>query len=180
MSVLLVGIGSAGIGVVDDIYSKLGYAALAASTDQSSLDATGIERKLLLGPQICQGESASSAAQALEAALESSAEIVSALDGHQQLVLVAALGGGTASGAVGVIAELAQKVNARVLILAALPFSFEPQQRAAAEQVLKQLQQQYQVLVLDNEQQTAAGDGLDDIFAVQSARALELIRQQLG
>lgn len=179
MSVLLVGIGSAGIGVVDDIYNKLGYAALVASTDQSSLDATDIERKLLLGPQVCWGKSAINAEQALEAALESSDDIVGAIDGYQQLVLVAALGGGTASGAVGVIAELAQKVNARVLILAALPFSFERQQRAAAEQVLKQLQH-YQVLVLDNEQQAVAGDGLDDVFAVQSARALELIREQLA
>ncbi len=175
MSNLLVGIGSAGISLVADIQAKLGYAALAVSTDQARLNDSTIEQRLLLGPDCCQGYSAIDAAQAREAALESAEQIRQAMSGHQQVVLVAALGGGTASGAIAVLADQALALGQQVIIVAALPFSFEQQQHNSALQLLEQLQQQYRVLVVDNEHEQTAGD----IYAGQSLRAAELIRQQL-
>jgi len=174
VSVLLVGIGSAGIGIAADVHAQLGHAVVAMGTDQGSLDETPIERKLLLGRNTCKGNSASSVEQAQAAAQESVEQIREQLQGYQQLVVFTALGGGTGTGAIPVVAAQAQQMGMQVLLLVALPFSFEQEQRQIALAALEQLQAQYQVKVLENQQ---AEQGLEDVFAGQSKRAIELVRQ---
>lgn len=176
MSILLIGIGSAGINLVTDMQAQLKCAALIVSTDQASLEGSTID-SLLLGPNSCGGVSAIDAQQAREAALESAQEITQAMVGVRKAVLVTALGGGTGSGSVGVIAELAQKAGVEVLLLAAMPFSFEQIQYGEALVMLQNLQQQYTVLVLDNEQ--TSGSELAVQLAEQSARALALLKPHL-
>ena len=56
-------------------------------------------------------------------------EIKEAINSNNEIIIVAALGGGTTSGAMPVIAKYAKELNLNAHIIALIPFSFEGERR---------------------------------------------------
>jgi len=130
----IIGIGNAGVGLVDAL--TLAGAAdhtrlIAVNTDSVSLSASVAKEKFLIGQKTTRGlGSGGDPELGAQAAEEAEAELAAVVDGAGLVILCGGLGGGTASGAAPVIAEIASRANAVVIAVLTLPFSFEGKRRA--------------------------------------------------
>ncbi len=130
----IIGIGNAGVALVDAL--TLAGAAdhtrlIAVNTDSVSLSASVSKEKFLIGQQTTRGlGSGGDPELGAQAAEEAEAELAAIVDGAGLVILCGGLGGGTASGAAPVIAEIAGRANALVIAVVTLPFSFEGKRRA--------------------------------------------------
>ncbi|MDD3896712.1 MAG: cell division protein FtsZ [Candidatus Peribacteraceae bacterium] len=83
-----------------------------------------------------------------KAAEESTEELKAALDGSDMVFLTAGLGGGTGSGAIGVVADLARSMGILTVAVVTKPFSFEGEKRRRqAEEALEGLHEKVDTLV---------------------------------
>lgn len=171
--VTLMGVGKGGISIVSEIHlPDIPLQRVIADTSRSDLEAAQIPdcRKIRLGEKSLRGFSAGLQATVGEkAAKESEKQIIEALAGTDLLLLVAALGHGTGSGASPVIAEIAQSLNIPVVCFATNPFSDEgkifTEQATAAAEKLSELCNAF--VLVDNEivaQITAGNQVFDDVF----------------
>lgn len=168
---LLVGVGGAGTAVASHLQRQLGYETLSVNTDHNALNGASSDRRLLIGQFICRGESARVPARGKRAAQESVCELKAAIGGYQSLIIVAGLGGGTGSGAMPVLIEIARELDIDVVPVVVLPFCFEARRRRIALQVLDNLaRQKFPVIVRDLEQYSnhegANESSLLEIFTV--------------
>ena len=103
-----------------------GVEFIAANTDRQALENNPAPVKVQLGPKSTRGLGAGGApAVGREAALESHKELESALAGADMVFLTAGMGGGTGTGSIPVVAEIARKVGAVAIAIVTTPFSFE-------------------------------------------------------
>jgi len=130
------GIGGAGCHVVDKFgAAHPGIRTVACNTDEESLArSTSREKILLEGYPLGTGEVCMRASAAAIAARE---KIVDVLDGTDTLVVFAALGGGTGTGAVPVVSLLAALKGVRHEVLLATPLSSDGEESADAEACMK-------------------------------------------
>lgn len=142
--VLVVGLGSAGCRFLDTCMDHAGDGFpehVAIHTDEQVLDNTAVERRLLLGASLLQGESTGGCQglgkQAAESDRENLNEILAGVD---ILFLVTGLGGGTGTGAAPLLAAWARECGAIVICFAIQPFFFEGSvKRSQAEKGLREL-----------------------------------------
>ncbi len=135
--VCLCGIGSAGAKVIEETQSILtGNAFVCAmDSDARSLNASSIPCKIHLGAKLTRGLGTGGDANVgREAAMESEAAILRALEGVSLLVQVAGMGGGAGSGVAPEVARLAKERGAYVVSVVINPFRFEGQRRLADAQ----------------------------------------------
>lgn len=104
-----------------------------------------------------------------QAARESEAAIVEHLKGHDLLVLITGLGGGTGSGAAPIIARLARELGLFLVVVATMPFTFEGRRRRQqAETALRDLEISANVLLcFENDHMSnliAPNKGVHDAF----------------
>lgn len=104
-----------------------------------------------------------------QAARESEAAIVEHLKGHDLLVLITGLGGGTGSGAAPIIARLARELGLFLVVVATMPFAFEGRRRRQqAETALRDLEISANVLLcFENDHMSnliAPNKGVHDAF----------------
>jgi cell division protein FtsZ len=141
--VKIIGIGGAGSNILDRVMlDGIDEADLVAiNTDVQSLTASVAAHKVQLGRNLTRGlGSGGDPELGFAAAEEAIDEIRSVLQGGTMIFLSVGLGGGTGSGAVPLVAQIAKEENALVLAFAALPFSFEGRRRCAqAQESLMQL-----------------------------------------
>ncbi|MFZ4777521.1 MAG: hypothetical protein ACOYM3_19300 [Terrimicrobiaceae bacterium] len=133
-AVRLVGLGNAGVNLADRITMAggLGLETVAINSDQQSLSSSVSTVKVSLGPLTTRGLGAGGDPEiGLDAARESLSEIEEALSGSDIIFLCAGLGGGTASGAGGVVAELAKQTGALLIAIVTSPFAFEGRRRTS-------------------------------------------------
>lgn len=135
--VAVVGIGGAGSNAINNIINAnletVEY--FAFNTDKNSLEKSRAANILQLGPTTTNGLGAGAQPEVgALAARESQMEIARRLDGFGIVVLTAGLGGGTGTGAMPVIAEIARQQGAVVVAVASTPFNFEGQRRAQLAQ----------------------------------------------
>ena len=126
----------------------------ALNTDRVSLDATGIPLTIPLGPDVAGGRGAAGDPTVGRMAAEESLDAVrSLLPGHDLLLLLACLGGGTGSGAAPVVARLARENGLLTLAFVTTPFAFEGLRRSdCASEALSLLKRNADsVVVLPNE-----------------------------
>lgn len=98
----------------------------ALNTDAQHLLTVKAHHKVLLGRNLCRGRSANSDPRIGElAAEEARPELGERLKGARLVFLLAALGGGTGSGATPVVAKLAREARALSVALVTHPFSVE-------------------------------------------------------
>ena len=126
-----------------------GVEFIAANTDFQTLKNNPAPIKIQLGPSITRGLGAGGDPQVgREAAQESTRMISEILDGADMVFLTAGMGGGTGTGSIPIVAEIARKMGIVVIAVVTMPFSFEMgrRQKNAAEGIA-QLQKHTNTLI---------------------------------
>lgn len=149
--VRLVGLGNAGVNLADrmTISGTPGLETVAINSDQQSLSSSVSAVKVSLGPLSTRGLGAGGDPEiGLDAAKESLQEIEAALAGSDIIFLCAGLGGGTASGAGGLVAEVARQTGALLIAIVTTPFGFEGRRRTLqATAALQEIQAQADAVI---------------------------------
>ncbi len=128
----VVGAGGAGNNTINRIaeVGVTGAETIAVNTDAQDLLYTTADRKILIGKDLTKGLGAGSIPKVgEEAARESEHEIKQALTGADMVFVTCGLGGGTGTGSVPVIAEVAKKLGALTVGVVTLPFQMEGNRR---------------------------------------------------
>jgi cell division protein FtsZ len=127
-----------------------GVEFLAVNTDANCLEKCLSVEKLMLGEKLTRGLGAGARPEIGEmAALESREEIRSCLKGCDMVYLAAGMGGGTGTGALPVIAEIAKDMEILTVSVVTRPFSFEGKKRKAfADQGIDKLKKVVDALII--------------------------------
>jgi len=140
----VVGAGGAGNNTITRLMQVgiTGAETVAVNTDAQDLLYTDANKKVLIGRELTSGLGAGADPKiGEEAAKESRDDIKKALHGADMVFLTAGLGGGTGTGSLHVIADIAKKMGALTLAVVTLPFKMEGRQRMAnAREGLKKLE----------------------------------------
>ncbi len=126
-----------------------GVEFICANTDSQALANCGVRTVLQLGPNITKGLGAGANPEVgREAALEDRERIQEVIEGTDMLFLTAGMGGGTGTGAVPVVAQIAREMGILTVAVVTKPFPFEGKKRMAyAEQGIEQLGQYVDSLI---------------------------------
>lgn len=128
----VVGSGGGGNNTIDRI-SEVGIAGaetIAVNTDAQDLLYTTADKKILMGKEVTKGLGAGSNPKlGEEAAKENNQEIKKAIEGADMVFVTCGLGGGTGSGSVSVIADIAKKCKALTIGIVTMPFAMEGNRR---------------------------------------------------
>ena len=192
--VRVLGVGGAGSNILDRaMLDGIDRVELAtANTDVQSLTGSVTNLKIQLGRNLTRGlGSGGDPELGLAAAEESGDEIQAAIAGYDIVFVCAGLGGGTGSGAAPYIAKLAKDAGALVLVLVAMPFTFEGRRRCAQAAASLQLVREYSdaVICFENDRMaelTLPRMGIHEAFAAadvtisQSIRAMANLLLQPG
>ena len=143
----IVGIGGCGGNVITDMVTKMqgeifrNISLIAINTDIQDLDDGKAQQKIYIGKNLTKGLGTGMNPElGQQAADESRGEIVEAIKGADLVFVIAGLGGGTGTGGVPLVAQLAKETGALTIAAVTTPFSFEGAQRARiAEEGLKNL-----------------------------------------
>lgn len=123
---------------------------IALNTDAQDLLYSNADYKILLGKELTMGLGAGSNPKiGEEAAHESEQEIKKKLVGSDMIFITCGLGGGTGSGAAGVVANLAKKQGALTIGVVTMPFTIEGKKRIEnAEYGLERLESSVDTLIV--------------------------------
>jgi cell division protein FtsZ len=128
----VVGIGEGGANAVEAMIraGMRGVEFVVLNTDARALSHSSAKTKIVMGRGITGGLGAGGDVSVGEAAARDAAdEIGIAIERSQLVVLAAGLGGGTGSGALPVVAEVARKLGALTMAVVTTPFAFEGTRR---------------------------------------------------
>ncbi|HVY41618.1 MAG TPA: cell division protein FtsZ [Hyphomicrobiaceae bacterium] len=150
--ITVIGVGGAGGNAINNmIASGLdGVEYIVANTDAQALAASSAERRIQLGVNLTEGLGAGSKPEIGEAAAEEAlAEIQSHLAGSHMVFIAAGMGGGTGTGAAGVIARAARELGILTVGIVTKPFHFEGTRRMrTAEAGIAELQKYVDTLIV--------------------------------
>lgn len=108
---------------------------IAINTDAQDLDYCDASQKIYIGKNLTRGLGTGMNPElGRQAAEENRAEISEALQGADLIFITAGLGGGTGSGGIPVVAEIAKELGALSIGVVTRPFSFEGAQRSRIAQ----------------------------------------------
>ncbi|PKK91251.1 MAG: cell division protein FtsZ [Candidatus Wallbacteria bacterium HGW-Wallbacteria-1] len=156
IDIKIVGIGSGGNNALNSMM-KMGIndaAFLAVNTDVQALNKTRARTRVAIGGKITGGRGAGGNPDVgLKAVEEDTDKIFEHLDGADVVFLTAGLGGGTGTGAIYKIAEMAQSRGALTIAVVTRPFQFEGRRRALVADKGLELLQKYAdtVIVVPNQ-----------------------------
>lgn len=140
----VVGCGGAGNNTITRLMDIgiTGAQTIAINTDAQDLLYTDADVKILIGKELTGGLGAgANPALGMEAARETKEEIKNALRGADMVFLTCGLGGGTGTGSIPVVADIAKKLGALTVAIVTLPFTMEGKQRMSnAKEGLKNLE----------------------------------------
>jgi len=124
----VIGLGGGGCNAIERMIENnlRGIQFIAANTDDQVLRNNHAPVKIQLGPNYTRGLGAGGDPKIGRAAAEESRwEISEALAGADMVFLTAGMGGGTGTGAIPVVAEIAREQGSAVIAIVTTPFSFE-------------------------------------------------------
>ena len=130
--ITVMGIGGAGCNAINNmIATKLeGVEFAVANTDAQSLAMSAAEHCIQLGVNLTEGLGAGARPEVGEAAArEAEDEIRAQIAGSHMVFIAAGMGGGTGTGAAGVIAEIARDLGILTVGIVTKPFQFEGARR---------------------------------------------------
>lgn len=136
-TIRVVGVGGGGANAVDAMIRAglKGVEYVTVNTDLRALNRSSARTKIAIGRSTTFGLGAGGdIAVGDSAAREAGEAIGRALTGSDLVVIVAALGGGTGSGAAPVVAEIARGQGALTVAVVTQPFAFEGSRRAHVAQ----------------------------------------------
>jgi cell division protein FtsZ len=150
-NIKVVGLGGGGSNAINRMVELgiNGVEFIAANTDYQALSNCLASSKIQLGPALTRGLGAGGDPSiGCAAAKESSRKIADVLSGADMVFLTAGMGGGTGTGAIPVVAQIAQELGIVVIAVVTMPFNFEMgrrQKNAAAG--INQLRQYTNTLI---------------------------------
>jgi len=150
----VVGVGGGGGNAVTRMMAESdrirGVEFIAVNTDAQDLDHVNAHRKIYVGRALTHGLGAGMNPEiGKQAAEENRSEIGEALDAADVVFLTAGFGGGTGSGALPVIAEIAREKGILTLAVVTKPFTFEGAQRMSiAQDAVARLKDKVDALVV--------------------------------
>ncbi|HBA84217.1 MAG TPA: hypothetical protein DCZ95_09015 [Verrucomicrobia bacterium] len=130
--ILVAGVGGGGSNVVDRMVKSWseGPEAAVINTDLKALGACEVSQRIQIGRNITKGLGAGGDVSAGKMAAEDDVDRLRGLVAHSHLVIiVAALGGGTGTGAAPILARIAREEGALTLCFVSMPFDFEGERR---------------------------------------------------
>lgn len=128
----VVGVGGGGGNAISRMREDFikGVEFIAINPDVQDLDYCNAHRKLYIGKNVTRGLGAGMNPElGRQAAEENRTEIADALKGADLVFITCGLGGGSGSGGISVVAEVAKEVGALTVAVVTKPFSFEGKQR---------------------------------------------------
>lgn len=128
----VIGLGGGGGNAINRMVESgvKGVEFIAANTDLQVLNTSKADVKIQIGATLTDGLGAGGKPEVgRESAVESKKEIEDALSGADMVFITAGMGGGTGTGAAGVVAEIAQGLGALTVAIVTKPFSFEGKRR---------------------------------------------------
>lgn len=151
-NIKVVGVGGGGNAALNRMIEvKIkGVEFIAVNTDAQALHYSGATTKLNIGQTLTRGLGAGmDPSVGQQAAEESREQIYEVLKGADMVFTTGGFGGGTASGALPVVSEIAREAGALTLAIVTKPFSFEGQQRMTiAEEAVSELQDRVDASVI--------------------------------
>ncbi|MBI2145725.1 cell division protein FtsZ [Candidatus Woesearchaeota archaeon] len=148
----VVGCGGAGNNTLNRISEVgiKGIQTIAVNTDAQDLLYTTADRKVLIGKELTRGLGAGSNPRiGEESAKESEHELKKAMEGADMIFLTCGLGGGTGTGSIPYIAQLAKKMGLLSVAIVTMPFSMEGSHRFENAMIgLEKLEQSINTLIV--------------------------------
>jgi cell division protein FtsZ len=130
--ITVIGVGGAGCNAVNNMIASglQGVDFVVANTDAQALASASTELRLQLGMKLTEGLGAGSRPEIGEAAAEEAVEdIRQQIEGSHMVFIAAGMGGGTGTGAAGVIARTAKELGILTVAVVTKPFLFEGARR---------------------------------------------------
>ena len=148
----VIGLGGGGGNAINRMVESgvKGVEFIAANTDLQVLNTSKADVKIQIGATLTDGLGAGGKPEiGKESAVESKKEIEDALSGADMVFITAGMGGGTGTGAAGVVAEIAQGLGALTVAIVTKPFSFEGKRRMEnALQGIEELKKHVDTLII--------------------------------
>lgn len=152
--IVVVGCGGAGNNTVTRLHQLgvRGAELIAVNTDKQHLSVTHADKKILIGYEITKGLGAGGYPEIGEqAAIEAKPALKELLEGSDLTFITGGLGGGTGTGSLPVIAEIARSVSSVVVGAVTMPFKIERARIPKAKMALEKLRRNADsVVVIDN------------------------------
>lgn len=150
--IAVMGVGGGGVNAVSSIVDT-NYEHIdlwAANTDIQTLRTCSVENVIQLGAKTCKGLGVGGYPEkGAEAAREIEDKLREVIVEYDMIFLATGLGGGTGSGAIPIIAEIAKESGVLVVSVVTMPFHFEGIQRESnAEYGLKELERNTDALII--------------------------------
>lgn len=164
----VIGIGGGGGNVVNSMIREAmikGVDFIAINTDGQALLNSQASAKIQIGENLTKGlGSGGNPDIGQKSAEESREKIKELLEGTDMVFLTAGMGGGTGTGAIPVVAEIAKEVGALTVAVVTKPFTFEGTRRmVAAEEGIENLK-----------------DKVDTLIVIPNQRILEVVDKKLS
>jgi cell division protein FtsZ len=148
----VIGVGGGGGNAVNHMVGNLveGVEFICANTDAQALRKLNIDTVIQLGVELTKGLGAGTNPEiGRMAADENKERIREVLQGADMVFLTAGMGGGTGTGAIPVIAEIARGMGILTVAVVTKPFSFEGKKKlATAEQGIAELERFVDSLII--------------------------------
>ncbi len=148
------GCGGCGCNMATWLFNKgiNGATVYGLNTDALHLSITKTDEKILIGKELTRGLGCGGyPKRGKEAAKESLSDLKKAVANSDMVFVLAGMGGGTGTGAVPVVAQLAKESGAVVIAVVTMPFEAEKARIDKAEFGLQELRETVDtVIVLDN------------------------------
>ncbi|MCG9896286.1 MAG: cell division protein FtsZ, partial [Fimbriimonadaceae bacterium] len=163
----VVGVGGGGSNAVNCMIDAdiQGVEFIAMNTDVQALDRSKASKRIQLGASLTRGLGAGGDPEVGRAAAEESKnEVRKILEGADMVFLTAGMGGGTGTGAIPVVAELAREIGAVTVGIVTKPFRFEGRRRSIlADKGLEELMSRVDTMI------TIPNDRLKDVVERRTA-----------
>lgn len=148
----VIGVGGGGGNAVSHMVGSLveGVEFICANTDAQALSKLNIDTIIQLGVELTKGLGAGTNPEVGRMAADENKErIREVLQGADMVFLTAGMGGGTGTGAIPVIAEIARGMGILTVAVVTKPFSFEGKKKlATAEQGIAELEKFVDSLII--------------------------------
>jgi cell division protein FtsZ len=151
-NIKVVGVGGSGGNMVSRMSQGFirGVDFVAINTDHQALDWVEVKRRIYIGKNLTKGlGTGMNPDLGRQAAEENRSEIAQALQGADIVFIAGGFGGGTATGAMPIVAEAAKQTGALTIAFVAKPFAFEGTQRQRiAEEGLMKIKDKVDALIV--------------------------------
>jgi cell division protein FtsZ len=148
----VIGVGGGGCNAVNRMIDEglQGIEFIAVNTDGQALLQSKATTRVRIGDKVTRGLGAGGNPEVgRKAAEESAEELYEVLKGSDMVFVTSGMGGGTGTGAAGIVAQIAKEVGALTIGVVTRPFTFEGSRRAqSAEAGISKLKEHADTLIV--------------------------------